>query len=235
MITLTLTAALALGVQTPTIDQYTQSKLEDATFKAKVLKSDQSELRKINDDFGQSYRFETTTIRFKEPFKFRLEADVEDTKVLYIINGTTQIIRVPRIRVNQKLDLSKDPGRRQTPLDFGILTPSLFNGLFVAKFVRTDRATGDQVFDVNYNPVFKDNTRHRIWIDPQKKYVTKREWYHRRGRLQATFIYQEPVQEDGVWLPTKLTVRNVDNKVGGVTAYSDMKVNTGLADSLFQG
>jgi outer membrane lipoprotein-sorting protein len=235
MTTLTAVAALSLGFQTPSINQYVQRNLDDATFRARVVKADQRELLKINRDFGQSYRFETTTIRFKEPLKMRLEANVEDTSVLYIINGTTQIIRVPRIRVNQKVDLSKSPGRRQTPLDFGILTPSLFDGLFVAKFVRNDRASGDLVFDLTYPASMDDTSRHRIWVDADKKYVTKREWYNQHGRQLATFTYENPQQEAGVWVPTKLTVRNVDNKVAGITTYTDIKINTGLNESLFKG
>lgn len=235
MITLLATAALAATYQTPTIDQFVQTKLDDATFKAKVVKADQRELMKVNEDFGQSYRFDTTTIRFKEPFRLRLEANVDDTTVLYILNGTTQTIRVPRIKLNQKVDLSKSPGRRQTPLDFGVITPSLIPNLYVATYVRKDRTSGEQVFDLNYAPQWKDKNRHRVWIDPEKKYITKREWYNRRGNQIATFYYEEPELQNGVWLPTRLTVKNMDNKVAGITSYTELKVNTGLADSLFQG
>lgn len=226
-------AALIVGFQTPTIDQFVQKNLDDATFKAKVLKADQRELAKINEDFGQSYRFDTTTIRFKEPFKLRIEANVEDTTVLYILNGPIQTIRVPRVKINQRVDLSGKPGRRQTPLDFGLLTPSLFPTLFTAKYVRKDRSTGEQVFDLTYTPPLKDRTRMRIWIDESKKYITKREWYNQRGNQIATFFYEEAQQKDGVWMPTKLTVKNTDNKVAGITGYTDLKVNTGLEDGLF--
>lgn len=235
MITLTAVAALALGAQSPTITQFVQRNLDDATFKARVVKADQRELLKINRDFGTSYRFETTTIKFKEPLKLRLEANVDDTNLLYIIDGPTQIIKIPRMKLNQKLDLSKSPGRRQTPLDFGILTPALFDNLFTAKYVRNDRATGDVVFDLTYQTSLDDSSRHRIWVDSERKIVTKREWYNQHGRQLATFVYENPQQESGVWVPTKLTVRNTDNKVAGITSYTDIKINTGLADSLFKG
>lgn len=235
MITLTAVAVLALGAQSPTISQYVQRNLDDATFKARVVKSDQRELLKINRDFGQSYRFETTTIKFKEPLKLRLEASVDDTNLLYIMDGPIQMIKIPRLKINQRLDLSKSPGRRQTTLDFGILTPALFENLFVAKFVRNDRATGDVVFDLTYQPSLDDSSRHRIWVDSEKKIVTKREWYNQYGRQLATFVYESPQQESGVWVPTKLTVRNTDNKVAGVTAYTDIKINTGIPDAQFKG
>ena len=39
---------------------------------------------------------------------------------------------------------------------------------------------------------------------------------------------------NGVWIPTQLTVRNVDNQVAGVTSYETIKVNTGLSADLFK-
>ncbi|AIE88123.1 outer membrane lipoprotein-sorting protein [Fimbriimonas ginsengisoli] len=233
MIITTAVAVLALTQGAQNIQSFVQPDLKDATFVARKVKADQRELRKINDSFGNSYRFDTTTIYFKEPFKVRLEASVEDTTVVYVLNGPIQTIKMRSF--HQRLDLTGKPGRRQTPLDFGLLTPSLFEGLFQARFVRNDRATGDVVFDLTYPERLDDTSRHRIWIDPQKKYVTKREWYNQSGRQLATFIYENPKNEGGVWMPTRMTVKNVDNRVAGITTYDSIKTNTGLSDSMFQG
>jgi hypothetical protein len=64
--------------------------------------------------------------------------------------------------------------------------------------------------------------------------VTRREWYNQYGRQLATFTYENPKQFSGVWFPTRLTVKNVDNVVAGITRYDSIKVNSGLADSLFE-
>ena len=72
-----------------------------------------------------------------------------------------------------------------------------------------------------------------MWIDPEKDYTTRREWYDQKGRQKATFLYENPKKFDGVWFPTQLTVKNMDNKVAGVTRYDSIRVNTGLASSLF--
>jgi hypothetical protein len=42
------------------------------------------------------------------------------------------------------------------------------------------------------------------------------------------------VNQDGVWLPTHLLVKNVDDQRAGETEYLAMKVNTGLDDDLFK-
>jgi outer membrane lipoprotein-sorting protein len=226
--------AIAFAAQQPSINDYVQKGFEDATLTASIVKGDQRELKKINDDFGQSYRFETTKIMIKEPFKLRLETQTDDTSILYILNGTTQAMKIPRAKINLKQNLGDKPGRRQTSMDFGFLTPSLFAGTFFkAQFVRNDRATGDVVFDLTYMPNLDDSSRHRVWIDPEKRFVTKREWYNQHGRQMATFFYENPKQFDGVWMPTQLRVMNVEGKVAGITRYDSIRVNSGLADSLF--
>lgn len=230
--TLALYVAVA-GLQSQDIDSYVQKNFDDASFTARVKYANQKELAKINDDFGKSYRVPYTDFKVKEPFMMRLETKVDDTQILYIINGPKLLIRVPRIKVNSRQDLSKAPGRRQTLLDFGLLTPSLFKSFFVAKFVRMDRATNDAVFDITYPAVLDDTSRSRVWIDPAKKFVTKREWFSQRGKQLATFFYNEPVQVDGIWMPTKVQVKNVDGVLAGETYYTGLKVNQGLSESLF--
>ncbi len=231
----TILALSAMALQSQKIESYVQPAFRDAAFTAKVLQKNQKELAKINDDFEDGYRFESTTVRMKEPYKLRLDAKVDDTTMSYVVTGQFRYIKVPRVKINVKQDLSKKPGSRQTVMDFGLLTPSLFEDFLDATFVRVDRATNDVVFDLTYKPVFKDKTRYRVWIDPAKKYVTKREWYHRRGRMVATFLYDNPVTEGGATMATKMTVKNGDDKVAGVTSYVGVRINQGIGDDAFGG
>jgi outer membrane lipoprotein-sorting protein len=224
--------ALGFGHSTPNIDDYAQTNLEDAVFVAHVVKGDQRELRKINDSFGQSYKFESTTIKYKDPFMLRLDATVDDTTITYVLNGARQAFKVPRMHLSKAEDISRSPGRRQTALDFGLIVPSLFKTFMTAQFVRMDRATGDPVFDVTYQDK-GDTSRNRVWIDPQRHIIAKREWYNQSGRQLATFFYDEPKEENGVWLPTRLTVRNMDDMVAGVTRYDSIQVNAGIPSTEF--
>lgn len=227
-------AALTIG-QAPSqnITAYAQASLKDATFTAKVDSANQRELAKINKDFAQSYRFRQMSVRMKEPFKLRLESTVDDTQIFFIINGGTKLIRVPRAGITDRQDVSLKPGMRQTALDFGLIPPSLFSNFFQAKFVRQERRDNTMVFDLTYVPRLDDKSRYRVWVDPQRKYTVRREWYSQWGNLMATFLYEEPKQVGGVWFPTKVTVRNAENKVGGVTRYSNLAANTGIDEALF--
>ena len=229
---LALMAAVAVA-QSNDINRYLQPSLRDATFVARVVHADQRELAKVNTDFGASYRFGTTTIHLKEPFMLRIDAKVEDTNLTYVINGPIQLLKIPRANIKQRTDLSTKPGRRQTVFDFGLLTPSLFGDLYQARFVRMDRATGDPVFDMTYIPSLGDTSRSRIWIDPVHKTIAKREWFSQDGRQLATFLYLDPTQENGIWVPTQLEVKNVDNVIAGITRYESIKVNEGIPDALF--
>jgi outer membrane lipoprotein-sorting protein len=232
---LALTALTLLAPADPTESDIVQRKLEDATFVARVAKGNQAELAKITKDFGNSYRVKSVKSFLKEPLKMRLETSVEDSQVTYIINDFVRYFKVPRIRINSKEDLKNSPGKMQTVMDYGVLTPSLFQQLFSAKYIRTDRASGDYVFDLTYKkPRFDDTSRHRVWIDPQKRVMSKREWYNQHGRQLATFLYEDPINRDGVWFPSRGVVKNMDGQVAGVIEYDSVKVNTGLAESLFK-
>ncbi|MGE0001983.1 MAG: outer membrane lipoprotein-sorting protein [Fimbriimonadaceae bacterium] len=221
----------------PLITDYTQSGLRDLSFTAKVLSAKQAELKKINQDFSVSYRFSSSNVWLKEPMMLRMESVVDDTKIFYIVNGSKRLVSVPRTGLRQREDLSKAPGKRQTPLDFGLLTPSLFKGLFQAKYIRTETRgdlKGCLVFDLTYLPSLDDTSRNRVWVDPQRKYTPKREWYTQLGGyLLATFTYSDVKSVGGVYVPQKVSVNNSEGKFAGSTAYQNVKVNTGLAASLF--
>jgi len=226
--------AVALVAQEPKIDDVLQKEFKAASFEAVVGSAKQSELQKINKDFAQSYRFKRSKVWMKEPFKIRMETSVDDSDILMVINGTKRKFEIPKARLKQTVNLVDEPGQRQTALDFGLLTPSLFKEFFVATYVRTERRTGEYVFDVTHNPKDTYRARHRVWIDPQKKVITKRQWYaHRGGHLQATFEYSDHVQQNGVWFPTKLSVKNADNVLAGTTTYQNIKINLSLSDDLF--
>jgi outer membrane lipoprotein-sorting protein len=227
--------ALVLCAADPTGADIVQKSFEDATFVARVVQSSQSELAKVTKDFGQSYRFKTIKAYLKEPLKMRLEAQLDDTDVQMVIVDFARYFLVPRAKIRSKEDLKEKPGKMQSPLDYGIVSPGVLKELFQAKYVRTDRASGDYVFDLTYHsPRYADTSRHRVWVDPKKRVVNRREWYAQDGRQLATFLYEKPMLRDGVWFPTRGLVRNMDGKIAGVIQYDSVKINSGLADSLFQ-
>lgn len=229
--------ALAVLGQSQNINDYASTGFRDLQFKATVGSANFKELGKINKDFSQSYRFKTTDVWLKEPFKLKMQTTVDDTTITFFTVGTKKSTRIPKAKINLNEDVAKAPGKRQTLFDFGVLSPSLFTDLFVAKFVRLDRATNDVVFDLTYPASMKDTGRHRIWIDPERKLMTKHEWYaqqgRNQGRLMATFHYSEPKKFGDFWMNTTVTVYNAENIKAGSAIYSNVKANAGIAESVF--
>lgn len=234
MTLIALATTVLMGQATPQITDYTQMQFKDCAFVWNKSKADQRELQKINKDFAQSYRFKTVSVYVREPWMMRLESEVDDMKVYFIINGPTKVYKVPQAKISAKENVAKAPGKRQSAFDFGVITPSMFKDFFVAKFVRKERGTNELVFDLTYETKLDDSSRHRVWIDPETKLVSKREWYSQNGgHLMATFLYENPKKVGTVWLPTKLSVKNSENKVAGVSEFSGLKTNIGIDADLF--
>jgi len=214
-----------------------QPGFQDISFTGRAVTASKRELRKISSDFETSYRFLGSEVRaeIKDPFMMRMDSKVEDTEVQYIQNAGRRAFKIPRSRLSKVEDIADSPGKRQTVLDFGFLAPSLFENLFDGTYIRTDRETGNLVFDLTFkHPAFDDTSRQRVWVDPQKRFVTKREWFAQDGHQMATFIYDGAKLQNGVWFPTRATVKNVDNAIAGVTEYTQVTVNTGLSDRDFK-
>lgn len=224
---------LAGFTQAPSIDQYTQP-IKDITFSMDVRTGNQPELRKISKDFGEAYRFNHVDFKIKSSFEVRGDTKVDDTSIVMILHDGVRVFRAPRQNINIKKDVSDRPGQRQTIFEFGIVTPDLFDSFMDAKFVRNDRATGDAVFDLTFNKKFGDTTRYRVWIDEDKKFTSKKEWYGQDGDLKATFQFTDPVKVGSMWVPTIATVKNSEGKVAGQLKYSRFKINTGIPDSVFK-
>ena len=217
--------------QGESIASFLQPEFRDASFRARIIDKDYEALDAISKDFAQGYRLGDLTIRLKEPYKVRADARSDDSQVSLIVNGLVRAYKIPHLKPI-KMDLSKRPGNRQTVLDFGLLTPSLFDDLFDAKSVRRE-ASGQSVFDLTYKPAFADATRYRVWLDPKTRTIAKREWYSRTGELRATFVFEKPVLRDGAAIPTEITVRNAAGEIAARTRYEDVRLNKGIPDGVF--
>ncbi len=218
------------------IRAYVCQKLDDFTATGVVVSSNQRELEKINKDFGFLYRFSKVLMRYKEPNKVRIEGSVEGTKGVYIVNGSVQIVSVPKIRLNTRRDFGKSPGKRKSLVDVGLISDyylTYTNFRFLREGVVDGTPVG--VFEMTYKDRDEDSSRHIFYIDPVTKVIRKRDSYRQDGTFQAVYYYRDVLQvAPGIWFPTRIEVQNADRKLAGVTRYENIKVNTGLADALFQ-
>ncbi|NLH98084.1 MAG: outer membrane lipoprotein-sorting protein [Chthonomonadales bacterium] len=230
-------AAASATAQVPrSIQDYVCRRLDDFTVTGVVASADQRELGKINKDFGFLYRFKTVLMRYKEPNKVRIEGSVEGTKGVYILNGSIQIVSIPKLRLNTRRDFGNSPGKRKSLMDMGLVS-EYFLTYTNFKFVREGVVEGTPVgvFEVTYKDRDEDTSHHIVYIDPKTRVVRKRDAYRQDGTLQAIYYYRDVKEvSPGIWFPTRIEVQNTDRKLAGSTVYRDFKVNTGLPDNLFQ-
>ena len=222
------------GFQSTNIDSYLPVSLKDISFNISLTKRLPKELQKIDQSFVVQYsQLDSALFRGKEPFKLRIDAKSDDTSGFTITNGGRKLISIPVLRIKSKSDVSRQPGQRQTLMDFVTLTTAEAHQFLNAKFVRFDRESGNPVFDLTFPESLDYPVRHRVWLDKSAKYMVKREWYGLQGQLRATFMYLNPTTVNGITVPTVLRVLNSENKVAAESKYLNVKINDGIADSVF--
>ena len=235
MITTTFATLILGGFQSTNIDSYLPSGFKDISFNISLTKRLPKELQKIDQSYVIQYsQLDSATFRGKEPFKLRIDARSDDTSGYTIVNGGRKLISVPVLHIKSKSDVSRQPGQRQTLMDFVVLTTAEAHQFLNSKFVRFDRETGNPVFDLTFPAELDYAVRHRVWLDKTAHYVVRREWYGLQGQLRATFLYLNPTTVKGITVPTVLRVFNAENKVAAESKYSNVKINDGIADSVFE-
>lgn len=217
------------------LKEFTQPALRDFSATGQIVSKNDAELQKIDKNYAQGYRFRETLIQYKEPLKLRVDSKAGLFSVRYVINGKRKSTQVPGLHINRVRDITGRPGEEQGMLDSGILTPGFLEDSVASRFV------GRQSLDGRMVPVFEfwytdePNSRHHfIWVDPQKRVILRHDVHHRSGGLKVRFMLKQPTQVAGVWVPTRIEVYNGEGRLAAVTQYKQVKVNTGLSESLFR-
>ncbi len=205
---------------------------KDITLTAKVLYGNQKELAKIGKDFPKSYEFKTTTVRYKAPDKMRVEGKLGMVSVAIIMNGKHKAYRVPALHISKKEDCSKDPHKLQGDLDIGIVTEQLWVD-YVVKDTDVEKTPTGNVYRITV--VRPGAVRKQVcWVDAKTCKLLKMEKYEADGSLKSRMIFSKHKEVAGIWVPTRVDVYNKDNKLAGTTEYQNIKVNTGIDDSVFK-
>ncbi len=232
-------AGLTIGAppqsEAPKVSDYTTT-LADITASIHITESDSKEMAKIGSDFATTYSFHSMSLLYKQPDKLRIDGKSPTRgTLLTILNGANLFIDVPRFKIHVTENLEKYPTRRQSLLEFGgVVSPStlkFMNGTYVRPEVVDGHSTA--VFDMHYTGA-ENGSHYRVWLDSATHTTVKREWFNSENQLRATFLYDEPKEvSTGMWLPTRVQIKNADGVVGAVLTMDDIRVNQGLVDGLF--
>jgi outer membrane lipoprotein-sorting protein len=228
------TAGASAGEQRSIQDIFAPG-LKDLTVNLRRKDINMRELNKISRDFANAYRMGNSLIRMKEPDKFRLDARVGPLKFEYIVNGGRRITRAPLVK--EVREIGTDPGKRQGPLEVGLVTQGSLIGYKVEHLDCTTEG-GQSVCRYRLRYSHLPERYELIWVDTERKCLKKRQFWTNEEKLNTQykmeFTYLEPRKVGAVWVPTRIEVRNSQGRLAGVTEQTDIQVNTGLEDSLFK-
>lgn len=223
-------AAAQAAAPTPNIDQYTSAKIRTLTMDTEVVTDNQDDLKKIGGDFAEAYRFHHVMLSYVQPDKLQFDSVVLGTHITYTINGNRKFTSIPSYHVHKVEDTTGSPGKKQSLLDVGLVPPELFD-LYNATFLRMDgKLLVYQIMPKQKSETYKDI----VWIDPVTHITTKRIHYNRDGKLIAWYQYLNPAEpRPHMYVPTRVEVYNPDNQLAAVTAYSNIKINLPVDNSIF--
>jgi outer membrane lipoprotein-sorting protein len=210
--------------------------LTDLEATIKVTKYDSAELEKIGSDLKTTYSLRNVNFQYKQPDKIRIEAKSQTRgSALLIMNGATRYYEVPKLKIKKSENLESHPGKRQSLLEYAGLVSTGTLEFMDATMLREEKL-GDRSTIV-YNLRFQGEDKgsyYRVWIDKDTHVTVKREWRDGADKLRATFLYSDLKEiAQGIWMPTKVEVKNAEGVSAAQLSMTDIKPNQGLTDALF--
>ena len=212
------------------LEKYASS-IKDIHVKSSVESRNLDALKKISNEFAQSYRFAGSEMYYKEPGKLKIISKAGLLDVSYIINGNTKVLQA--VGIHKTIDITHSPGQRQGASAVGLLTLSFLDAMNISSKGST-KIDGHEalVYEAHYKEE-PGGAYYKFFVDPARKYTVRQEQYHGDGRPKMTTRFLNPVNQKGIWVPTKTEVLNGEGTPGAVTKMQIVGINTGLPDSLF--
>ncbi len=169
-------------------------------------------------------------IYYIRPDKFRAEGKAKGVEVTYVLNGNKKQVLAPSLMLKKTDDLSKKLARKQTTLDVGFVSDCIWKDNNV-KILSQSKG----VIQLQLIPKGTDDKRKElVWIDSKTLKVTKRERYKGDGKLRTRYIYSDYKTMGKIPVATTVKIYSPDGGYAGSITYKDVKINTGLSDSLFK-
>ena len=236
----TLLGTFAATISVPasaqkSLDGYCQPAFKDAAATIDIVSHNNKELGKIGKGYVQAMSLRSQEIWCKEPSRVRFQGKKGLFTIRYVTTGTKKLTEVPTLRIHKVEDISKEPGKGDSISDLGIITQSWADSI-EARWLRTDTVDGKQAQVFEYWRKEDPKSKHTISIDPTTHIILENISHHRSKKkvgFKKRLVYSEPKQFNGVWMPTKVTIYNGENKQAAEMRYEKIRINTGLDEKLF--
>jgi outer membrane lipoprotein-sorting protein len=207
-------------------------KIKDLSVALRIVheETNYDELKKIGGAFATSYRVPTYELVYKSPGKLRVQGKAGPLSALLIYVGDTKRFRIGLIKKTQ--DVRGNPGQKQSLMDVGICSKDWLSTDYQAVFQRREGLL------LVYKLVQRntDNKSHElIWVNPKTFITEKRQSRNSEGELQKEIRYLKARElRPGIFLPSRVEIYNSQGKLGAVQTVEEVRVNVGVAESLFE-
>ncbi len=222
-----------------TVEQL-QARITEATRNFKDIKmtgvvrdKNKKAMSKIEPGLQQAYESKSANISFKAPDKLKIEGKLGMVRAEYIISGTIKTTRAPQISFRERKDYKDDPSKLQDALDIGMITTGLWRYRRLEIQADPDADKAGEIRVRYYFP--KGDMNYTIWLDAKNLWLKRYEKREANGKLRVKVVYSIPMEiKDVIWVPTRVEMFASDGDRAGMMEYTDIKVNAGIDDKVFE-
>lgn len=208
--------------------------VRDVQLIVEVGRRNADELERINDDFAQQFKLKRAEVWYKSPDSVRVETRIGPTKLTYIIDADNKWTKAP-LKGTVQENIADKPNRRQTGLEFGILSTFLFSKMSASapKSVKLENENALQI-DFTF-PRNKETGTWRVFVSAADYRLLRFDKIRDSGELKVRYCYKDhqDVTKD-VRMPRRVEIYNQFGKFAGEYLIKRIDVNTNLPDSLFR-
>ncbi|HLK58769.1 MAG TPA: outer membrane lipoprotein-sorting protein [Chthonomonadaceae bacterium] len=210
---------------------------DDLEATLQVTTKDPKPLEAIDKDVARLYALHDVTLEYKDPDKLRLTTNSpKDGKETLLFDGEQRSFTIEKGKSGKEQNLSDTPFKRSFLFEYcGVLTQEMFETLR-ARFVKQEPLEGvpTVVYDLTYWGQ-DEGPYCRVWIDPEKRLILKRECFDKDSKLKTIERYKQPTEvAPNLWLPGSVEMADGKGAVFTTVKLTRVKVNQGIPDSAFR-
>jgi outer membrane lipoprotein-sorting protein len=210
------------------------SRLSDLTATAVARDVNSKEITRLKQS-AQVLQFKRLQFFYKLPDKFRVDSRFREMfRVSMVQNGDRKTVRTS-LGLRRSRNVADDPAKKQSPLDFGLLSSGLWNDYRVQ--VLSEETYEGALCLVLRLTLIEDPAygHHKLWLDRKTLRILRRERYNGEGALKVSYLFKQPeLSGSGLWYSRRIELYSPTGHFVGALELQDVRINQGVTDELFR-
>lgn len=233
-----LRAQEASPVPPVTLDAATKklvnTRIKDMAATVRVTETDWRELEKCGSDFKRTYYFKRMNVAYRYPNQTRMETKALGSTLVIVFSGDTRYYKVPF--KTETSSVAGQPGQKQGLLQFGIYAPDYLTLDYDPQLLGVEKSGKEKgLHKIRLSQRRSANKSYELlWVNPKTHIIERRQSWNGDKQLTMELRYKNVKEvKPGIFVPFRIEIYNPEGKLGAAQAVEDLRINTGLADSLF--